>query len=441
MSLPGVRTILQDRFFTLTRTDVPEGSRVIGVARRGPETEPYEYTGDQEDLVDEFDSQEEVSLPDDSKTYKFGRSYYSVDTSGAEDEWTFLGKDSETPNYRPFAPRSEQTVIREFGQNSELHRCFLEMVQGGAAQVYLLPVPSDLTDTEIAEELQLDLIFDGVELVRPDVIVLWGRGGHEDANAPVGFHSGMGTSFLRNVARKCRDITDRSNPCFAVMGVKPAAGVDQLSAGQVANHLNDTTVFPDRDPDGIRDGQYISVVGAELRPVAYDDSYGWANGAATYGAFASTLPSEVGATGKRVPDIEELRYGLTRPDQIKVIGKGVVPIAYDSLGRPRVVDALTFAAPPSDYIRLSTLRIVFDAVQMVRNATEPFVGQPSTLHHRNSMETAISSALRNMQVVGALLGSDFVVTYLARENKAKIDLVLIPAFEMRNIEVSVAVQL
>ncbi|MCA1807541.1 MAG: hypothetical protein LC687_06820 [Actinobacteria bacterium] len=448
MSLPGVRTVLQDRFFTLARTDVPEGSRVIGVARRGQDKQIIEEPA----VIEEGAVPASLDENNDGEVYLVNGTYreYSQATAGDVGTWTVLGyaEGALVPDYRPFAPRSEETVINQFGQGSELHRCFLEMMQGGVSRVYLLPVPYDLEDADFLSLVDpmdtdgpthLDQIFDGVELIRPDAIAFWGRGGHVDDSPRIGFHASSGNSALvAEIASKCKLITDRSNPCFAVLGLEPADGEEKLGAGQTKAHLE--TNLPGYR-ESVLNGQYVTVVGVEMKPTAYLESFGWANGAATYASFVSTLPSEVGATGKRVPDVQDLRYGLTRPQQIEVIDAGVVPVAYDSLDRVRVIDALTFAAPPSDYTRLSTLRIVFDTVQLVRQATEPFVGQPSTLHHRNSMETAVSSALRNMQVAGALLGSDFVVTYLARENKAQIDLVLIPAFEMRNIEVSVAVQL
>jgi hypothetical protein len=57
------------------------------------------------------------------------------------------------------------------------------------------------------------------------------------------------------------------------------------------------------------------------------------------------------------------------------------------------------------------------------------------------METAITSALRGMQQMGALLNSDFSVSYVAAENKAFIDLVLTPAFELKTIEVQVSINI
>ena len=57
------------------------------------------------------------------------------------------------------------------------------------------------------------------------------------------------------------------------------------------------------------------------------------------------------------------------------------------------------------------------------------------------METAISSALRGMQLIGALLASDFNVTYVPDLNKAIVDLIITPAFELKSIEVQIAVNI
>jgi hypothetical protein len=87
------------------------------------------------------------------------------------------------------------------------------------------------------------------------------------------------------------------------------------------------------------------------------------------------------------------------------------------------------------------MRIVTEASLLIRQVCQKFIGEPSTIQTRNSMETAITSALRGMQQLGALLDSDFAVSYIPAENKAFIDLVLTPAFELKNIEVQVAINL
>jgi hypothetical protein len=70
-----------------------------------------------------------------------------------------------------------------------------------------------------------------------------------------------------------------------------------------------------------------------------------------------------------------------------------------------------------------------------------FIGEAATLEHRNAFETALTAGLKGMVTLGALLEANFVVTYLRFENKAVVDLSLIPAFELRNIDISVAVSL
>jgi hypothetical protein len=77
---------------------------------------------------------------------------------------------------------------------------------------------------------------------------------------------------------------------------------------------------------------------------------------------------------------------------------------------------------------------------MIRNVSEKFIGEPATTENRNAFETAITSGLRTFQITGGLLGSDFIVTYIPRANAANVDLVLQPAFELRNINVTISVQ-
>jgi hypothetical protein len=46
-----------------------------------------------------------------------------------------------------------------------------------------------------------------------------------------------------------------------------------------------------------------------------------------------------------------------------------------------------------------------------------------------------------MQVKGALLESDFNVTYVPSDNMAIVDLVLTPAFELNSIQVQISINI
>lgn len=417
MALPGVKTILKDRFYTLSRTQAPPGTRVAAIARRN-------------------------NSPGDE---------------GAQQ------------SYDPYTPRNEQDVIQAFGEDSELHRAYLELVSGGAARLDLIAVPGDVTDTNLSSDDVLDKAFGAVESAQSDIVVCWGRGGHpadyealegatpgtdewDEAATPTytpdetrfGFTANGGNTVAK-IAEKCSQITERSNPVFAVLGVEPFTGESgaggSITPSDLQTHLDTIQgALPDRD--SLNDnGHLVSVIATELRPTDYDREWGFANGAATYAGYVSSLDAEMAPTGKRLFNISGLRYNVTRPQQEQLIDSGLVPVSLDFQRAARIVDGLTFARSTSDYARLSTLRIVFDTVQLVRQVCQNYVGLPATLEHRSSLETAIGSRLRSMTVDGVLLDSDFTVTYIPRENKAVVDLVLRPAFEIRNIEISIAVDL
>jgi phage tail sheath protein FI len=138
-------------------------------------------------------------------------------------------------------------------------------------------------------------------------------------------------------------------------------------------------------------------------------------------------------------NVQGVRYNPTRTQQAALSEKGVNPVIINFNKVAVFGEGSTFAAEGSDYIRLTTKRIVDEAANLVRQVTQKFVGEPSTVQMRNSMETAISSALRGMQLLGALLTSDFNITYIPAENKAIVDLVLTPAFELKAIQVQIAI--
>lgn len=419
MSLPGVNTIIRDRFYTLSRTEIPVGPRVVAIGRR--------TTADKTAGVSDLD---------------------------------------------PYTASNESNVIDAFGAESDLHRAYLELVSGGATRATLIALPSDTEFDHASGTISsddydaanpggnlFDDAFSAAEAVRADIIVPWGRGGHpndfENPATPgndeeLGFHADNATtanSWLVKVAEKCAEITNNSHPCFAVLGVKPYVGDSGADGGmtpaQVAGHVTYSDLIS-RDSSALgANGIYVSVVAGEITPLGYNRNYdfGFSNSAAMYAGYVSQLDSWSAATGKPIYNVERIRYNPTRTQLNNSVAKGVVPIGLNFDRRATWIDAQTFGKITSDYVRLTTLRIVFDSVQMVRQVAQQFIGEATNIQSRNALETAITAGLRGMQQLGALLASDFSVTYIPTENKAIVDLVLNPAFELRNLEVRVSVQL
>ena len=410
MSLPGVNTQIKDRFYSLSRVNIPTGPRVLAIGTRDTDN----------------------------------------GTEGVAD-------------LDPYQASSEESVIDAFGEGSQLHRAYLELVSGGASRITLVALPSDTVfnhnsgsissadyDGDNPDGDLFDDLFAAVEAGQPDIVVPWGRGGHpslyeDDAatvtNAELGFHADNAAgsaSWAVQIGEKMADITANSTPVFAVLGVKPYQGsTEGLTPGQIATHVG-LTNLEDRENVTV---PYVAVVVGEIKPLGYPDEFGYSNAASFYAAAVAQRASQSAPTGKTIFRVEKLRYDLTRTQQSALSDKGVVPVATDYNNNPIWVDATMFCKATSDYRRLSTLRIVFDAVQLVRQVASPYIGEASSMSARNSLETAITSGLRGMQIAGALNASDFTVTYVGSENKAIIDLVLTPAFELRNIEVRVSVQL
>jgi hypothetical protein len=425
MALPGVKTVIKDRFYSISRQDIPVGPRVCLIAQRG-----VAVAGDNSAKVKDLDVVQATT---------------------------------------------EQDVIDVFGENSAIHRGFLELITGGAERIYIVPLPYDsvwdhslatITSSSNAGVNVFDAAFAAAEASQPDIIVPWGRGSKStDWQSPatpgddeeIGFYannSTTSTSWAYKVAVKVKEINENSHPCFAVMGVKPYQGTgsgasETMTPAEIATHLGSSgtsysalNTLINRDGGTIDEiGRHVVIIATELKPVNYPESFGYANGATTLAAAISRMSSFTSPVNKTAYNVSSIRYNPTRTQQLTLSNAGVNCLALNFNKVPTFIEGLTIASSTSDYTRISTMRIINEAVLLVRQVCQKFIGEASTIQTRNSMETAITSALRGMQQLGALLDSDFTVSYVPAENKALIDLVLTPAFELKNIEVQVSINL
>lgn len=414
MAIPGVKTLIRDRFYSVSRQDTPVGPRIVAIARRSTAN----GTGSVADL-------DVVRVT------------------------------------------NEADVITAFGDGSDAHRAYLELILAGAGRIYIVPLPSDTSFTAATGAVTsssyggsvFDAAFSAAEAAIPDMIIPWGRGGHPNDwespatpgnDAEFGFYADNSTTVTSNwaykVAEKVKDISENVNPCIAIMGVKPFySTTESMTPGEVSTHLA-LSNLPDRNASALLKevGPYVVVVATEIKPVNYrsgDDVFGYTNGAAHIAGALSIIPSYSSLVNKALYNVEALRYAPSRTLQTALGSKGVNSVIINFNKIPVFGEGLTFGWSTSDYTRLSTKRIIDDATAVVRQACQRFVGEPSNIQTRNAMETAITSGLRGMQIVGALLGSDFTVSYIPNENKAIVDLILTPAFELKEIEVRVAINL
>jgi hypothetical protein len=408
MPLPGVKTTILDRFYNQSRTDLPGGPLIAVVAKRS-----------------------------------------QADPGGA-------------PDLSPYFATGEKDVIDKFGENSQVHKAYYELTTSGAPRVSIIALPSDSAFTQNSGTVT-SVIHGGdvfapavaaAESARADVLLLWGSGSTEldwdDVATPATPGGGAddyfyadnssvaGNSWAKKLADACNQITLNSHPIIGVIGVKGIVGHENPTPAQIATGMSFTNLIA-KDTLNPAVGHLINVVGTEVHILGSPSSWGWSNGASAYAASIVRLDSWSSTTGKPVFNVDRVRYNPTRTQLEAITNKGIVPIQIDFNRSPRWVDGVTFAAASSDYARLTTVRIVFDAVKLVRSISQSYVGETMSVDRQQAFQTQISSALQSMQKLGALNNSDFRVVYAPRDNKASVDLALTPAFELREVYISVSV--
>ncbi len=106
-----------------------------------------------------------------------------------------------------------------------------------------------------------------------------------------------------------------------------------------------------------------------------------------------------------------------------------------------IADAPTFARQDSDYRRVSTVKIVKEVIDRVRAVGMPFIGEATSKAGRLALKTAIDAELAKLQKAGRLtrFSSNVTATVIEQvQGNATVELVLVPAFELRQIFVKLS---
>jgi hypothetical protein len=106
-----------------------------------------------------------------------------------------------------------------------------------------------------------------------------------------------------------------------------------------------------------------------------------------------------------------------------------------------VTDAPTAARPDSDYQRYSTIAQVKSCLDEVRRVAEPFLGNGIGGAELAALDTAIDGALRGRVKALVINRYEHQLSSTAQERvlgQAKLQLKIVPKFELREITVTVA---
>ncbi|MGE7726795.1 phage tail sheath protein [Bacillus cereus] len=245
-------------------------------------------------------------------------------------------------------------------------------------------------------------------------------------------------SFAQTVADYCSMKTLMKSAAIGYIGVKSPVDTKVSTIRKYVDELAklDTEISP-----------YLQVVGSEVGVIMpTTNSIHYVNGATHYASLLSTLRKESAPTNKPIKGVKAIRFDYSLRQLSKLTSKKIVTFRLKDSTQLVVTDGITTAPSiftagkvrESDFARLSTLRITQLAVQVVREAVEPFIGEANEMPQYNAMNTAIKSALEKIREAGAIQGYKFSIGNLGVYlDQATVTLEIIPAFELRRVEVEV----
>lgn len=237
--------------------------------------------------------------------------------------------------------------------------------------------------------------------------------------------NGSGLSGLKLLAGK----TNYASGLWATEdGFMPGAAGEK--AGQVLEDLGGRAIDI---------GRYLSVfVGVQTFFNNIDETgYGYhANGAGYYAGYYSTLPVQSAPTNKVAENAAQpFKLSKTKLNSLAKFSM----IAYkEKNGVLRFSDAPTAARKSSDFRRLTTIRVINEVVDAVRDIAEPYIGEPNTASSRQSLQSNINLELGKMQELGVVQRFEAKVSATTKqqiEGDATVELIIVPPFELRKIRV------
>ena len=187
-------------------------------------------------------------------------------------------------------------------------------------------------------------------------------------------------------------------------------------------------------------GKNISIVFTHYMVKMADYNY-LSTGAAGYAGMISTLPLDQSSTNQPIAIPDPVFY-LTNY-QLGALTQAGIVTTKQSLTRGIVVtDGITQAPVSSVFRRLSAWRIGGAVEDVIRMASEPFVGKMNNASNRNSLKTAIKSGMEKL--VGRLIESyDFNIIVDQKTMKfsvLNVDYSIVPLYEIREIHNRVTIK-
>lgn len=283
-------------------------------------------------------------------------------------------------------------------------------------------------------------------------------GVYADSEQTVNPHS----DFQRELALVCAVLTYRTKMTHGFIDVKPNSnttlvGIDKYVTNLCANHPNVYYMqdeagndYIDSDGKKMDIGWYTSCVpGPEV--IMRSDKLGqyYGSPAIAYAALNAVIDPDSAPTNKPLRNVEGIKFKFSNKQLDALTENRMVCFKLKNEGlrtgssTPYVVDGVTSGNVGCDYTRLTTVKVLTDVVDQIREVADPFIGEKNTLAQRNALSALISKRLSNLVKQGEIQAYDFEVSASLQEQllgEATIALTIVPAMELRKITTVVALR-
>jgi hypothetical protein len=277
---------------------------------------------------------------------------------------------------------------------------------------------------------------------------------------PAGVYADSKFDFFKQLSLVCAVLTYRTKMTHGFIDVKPnpnttLSGVNaytkRLMAWSEANipcYMTDDSGTPIADNEGkyMELGWYVSVVaGPEIIMSSSTLGTYYGSPAIAYAALNATLAAQSSPTNKAIQGTSGMKFLFSNKQMNDLVGsRFVVFKSKDSTAStPYVVDGCTAGSEACDYNRISTVKVVTDVVDQIREVCEPFLGEPNTIEQRNAMSALISKRLTYLKEAGEIHHFEFEVISTIQQmllGECQISLTLVPPTELRKITTVVALR-
>ena len=351
-----------------------------------------------------------------------------------EDEFTIIAAEQDVPKL-PCALSDNMTFINiysneiEYSSQEEMIQKFNESEQMEGRFEFMLAVNSAAYD-ELPEHLL------GRGLSRKEEF-------RYDTSLYVPYTTT--DNFARHLAQHCLYTQLKTYPTHGIIGCDKLSGVNLAT---IAQRVDDICKFDfdlyakkdngnymyDSNNEPYPIGRCVSIVFMQYA-VGTGDGYNYtSSGAAGYAGMVSNLPIDRSSTNQPIA-ISEMSYELSNYQLGRLNSKGIVCAKNSTTNGVVIVDGITQAPVTSAYRRLSAAKTINAVDKILRNVLEPYIGLMDSLTVRNSMNTALKSALNDLKDVIIQDYKFKIYTDSSNGNLGviRIDYVLIPLNEIREI--------